>query len=167
MCTCDSVGGRCKTRHQHPAPVLSHSPPRGISGPWKENNNVEFLRFTRAQEACITPRARVCHEERSGGWYISPTTRYGIARNPRFSGMHNRTLFIICDSSRVEMLIGPFLPSDRKFEGTEGAISIYAKALNAFFAAGTKPARGLYFTCRTRDLSVALIGHSTGIIWEI
>lgn len=64
------------------------------------------------------------------------------------------------------MLIGPFLLSYREFEGTEGAISIYAKALNAFFAAGTKPARGLYFTCRTRDLSAALIGRSTGIVWE-
>lgn len=151
MCTCDSVGGRRKTRHQHPAtPVLSHSR-EGSRGPWKENNNVEFLRFTRAQEACITPRARVCHEERSEGWYISPTTRYGIARNPRFSGMHNRKLFIIRDSSRVEMLIGPFLLDYRESEGTKNAISIYAKSFKRVFHWGNKTnARLIFHTSHER-----------------
>lgn len=146
MCTCDSVGG-ADVRRATSIPLLhsSPTPPRGISGPWKENNNVEFLRFTRAQEACITPRARVCHEERSGGWYISPTTRYGIARNPRFSGMHNRTLFIIRDSSRVEMLIGPFLLGYRGSKGTEGAISIYVKSSERVFRCGNKTSARLIF----------------------
>lgn len=104
------------------------------------------------QEACITPRARVCREEcvSRDDIYLRRPPIWNRS-NPRISRMHNRALFIIRDSSQVEMLIGSFLLRIRI--RTERAISIYVKSIESVFP------RKINILCRTRNMLDALIGH--------